>query len=326
MFVPEYTITGKILENIGTVEYGKAIVETTTILPNWQKQLEKERKVSLLYNTLSMEGIRVDINTIKRCVDGLSKNAPKELEGLNSALELLDEISEKGEFGEEDLIQTYKEMSAEAKRVTYRDIKIPQKPLPEEILAQMVELMDWYNSLDSMETHPILRAGILKAQIEQITPFKKHNQAIANYASLLSLKISGYDIKGYICLENFYTKSKAEHDKQISSIPQNDGDLTQWLEFYTEAFSNEVSNTKEKVLLLARDTKIAKVSGRAKLTPRQEKIVEYLQDYGILQNRSFATLFPNISEDSVLRDLKVLVKEGVVVKRGKTKNSRYELR
>jgi predicted HTH transcriptional regulator len=72
-------------------------------------------------------------------------------------------------------------------------------------------------------------------------------------------------------------------------------------------------------------TKIAKVSGHTKLSPRQQKIVEYMQDYGSLFNRDFSKIFPEVSEDSVLRDLKTLIAAHIIEKVGSTKSSRYEL-
>ena len=107
---------------------------------------------------------------------------------------------------------------------------------------------------------------------------------------------------------------------------EEEGDFTTWLEYFSEGMAAQVATTAEKAKLFAKDTKLAKASGRIYLTPRQERIVEYLQDYGILQNKQFPTLFPYISEDSVLRDLKKLIDSGIVVKRGSTKLSRYELR
>jgi len=51
-----------------------------------------------------------------------------------------------------------------------------------------------------------------------------------------------------------------------------------------------------------------------------------LQDYGMIQNKDFPNLFPNISEDTVLRELKKLLEKDLIVKKGKTKSSRYELK
>ena len=51
-----------------------------------------------------------------------------------------------------------------------------------------------------------------------------------------------------------------------------------------------------------------------------------MQDYGVLQNKDFSRIFPDISEDTVLRDLKSLIDAGIVQKTGSTKSSRYELK
>lgn len=59
------------------------------------------------------------------------------------------------------------------------------------------------------------------------------------------------------------------------------------------------------------------------LTERQVKLIEYITDVGYLQNKSFSTLFPDISEDSVLRDVQDLTKKNLIKKVGSTKSARY---
>ncbi len=59
------------------------------------------------------------------------------------------------------------------------------------------------------------------------------------------------------------------------------------------------------------------------LTERQVKIIEYIQEVGYLQNQAFLTLFTNVSEDTVLRDVQDLVKKGLINKVGSTKSARY---
>ena len=61
------------------------------------------------------------------------------------------------------------------------------------------------------------------------------------------------------------------------------------------------------------------------LTDRQIKIIEYLQDVGYLQNKLFQNVFPDISEDTVLRDLQELISKGLIRKVGSTKSARYEI-
>jgi len=330
MFLPKFTITNKTLKNIATIEHGKGVMESTTILPNWQKQIEKESKIKTVSAYLKTLHLNAQPDLIKKYIGGIENNAPKELANLVLCLNYangaemvqreLDEVSLKLFHhyifhGKSDL----DELSA------FRSRKLAESPLPEEILAQITELFDWYYSLYAKETHPIIVAGILKAQIENIQPFDSGNNIVADIAVKTILKNAGYGFNNYISLESRYIDTKKTYDQYLYSTVGNDPDYSLWLDYFTEEIAHEVLNTKEKILLLARDTKLAKASGRVKLTPRQEILIEHLQDYGILQNKDFSKLFPNVSEDSILRDLKTLVNQGIVAKTGSTKSSRYEL-
>lgn len=328
MFVPEYSITSEILKNISAIEYGRALVENTTILEHWGKQLEKESLTRTIATSLAMDGLLFDEETIKRCLDDLTKKSPQEIKNFKNTLEELQTISATSEIDETDIKQIHKtlanKVTVQTKQGRYRSTKIEDATKPEEILAEMVELVDWYNSLDAKETHPIIVAGILFAQMEKIKPFEDLNNSIAIVFAKLALTIGGYSFKNYLSYEDFFRRNQRMYELALNRVAQED--FTEWIEFYTDAVVREVSNLKEKIALLARDTKIAKASGRVELTDRQEKLVEYLQDYGLLRNSDFPKIFPDISEDSVLRDLKTLMEKGIVAKRGKTKSSRYELR
>lgn len=329
MYLPEYSITSKTLKSIANIEYCKAIIEASTILPHWQKQLEKEARIREITSTLQYLGINTSFEETKRFIDKIEPSTKKEVANFSECLDQITEISKNKDFEEDDFknlhITLSQDLLPQNKAGVYRSTRIENTTSPEEILAEMTELMDWYNSLDAYESHPIIKAGILKARLETIMPFEKTNFAIANLATLMSLKSNNYNIKDYICLGDFYNQLKFPYNNAIQSVYQNHMDLTRWLEFFTDGLSHELSNIKEKVTLLARDTKVAKASGRVKLSPRQERIIEHLQDYGILQNKDFPKLFPGVSEDSILRDLKALMNEGLIIKTGSTKSSRYEL-
>jgi Fic family protein len=207
----------------------------------------------------------------------------------------------------------------------YRNVKTEGTTDPEEILASTVELFDWYNSYDAKQAHPLISAAILKVELERIQPFENMNSATINILIKYALKISGYDFGGFICIEDYYKKTSDYYSRNVMTISADMSDLTEWIQYFCEGCANETSNLKEKIALLGKDTKIAKAAGQQRLTDRQERIVEYLQDFGMLQNKDFPRLFPDISEDTILRNLKDLVSKGIVKKSGSTKSSRYEL-
>src|SRR5205085_2564458 len=157
MYIPEYSISSKTLKNIANIEYGKAIIETSTILPHWQKQLEKEAQIRTISYSLQFLGLNTPYEAVKKFVDQLEKSTSTEIYNLNAALSEVDNISKSKDLDEEDfkLLHTIlsKDLLPNTKAGVYRSTKIKGATDPEEILAEMVELMDWYNSLDAQETH-----------------------------------------------------------------------------------------------------------------------------------------------------------------------------
>lgn len=329
MYIPEYSITPQILKNIANIEYGKAIVETTTILPNWQKHLEKEAFARTLTAELLNQNINPHTEQIKKYVDGLDKDMPHNIKALIECIKTSKEMGRNIDFDEDTLkvLHSIAGRGTVTKPLlgTYRSKKIPGTTDPEIILAEMVEFFDWYNTRDAKETHPVIVAAITKARLETIQPFEQLNSLVADLAAQISLAINSYSLSNYFSIEDRYSQTRTTYTQYLNTIKVAEPTLTLWIEYFTEELSHEIFNLKEKVTLLARDSKIAKATGRVKLSARQERLVEYLQDYGILQNKDFTRVFPDISEDSILRDLKALINMGIVVKEGSTKSSRYEL-
>jgi Fic family protein len=331
MYFPEYSITSKTLNNIAIIEYGKSVIENTTILPSWESQLKKDAVVRIVYGSLQLLGINTNQQLIKECVENIGQAPDRETLNIIKSVYLANDISKNRDFEEVDLKYIHKTLTdglvPKIKQGSYRGSKMAGKTKPEEILAQVVSLFDWYNSLDAKETHKIITAGIMKACLENIQPFEEMNSTTADLMTYVCLKTSGYGFRDLISIENYYRNTKADYRNSLDSVDQSDDqDLTEWLEYFTEALASEVSTVSQNVKLLAKDTKIAKATGRTKVSTRQERIIEYMQDYGILQNKDFSRIFPDISEDTVLRDLKSLIDKGIVQKIGSTKSSRYELK
>ncbi len=330
MFIPEYTITSSILKNVAGIEHNRSYIENVNILPNFLEKLEKEATLDYIHHSFKFFGEHIDPKLIKNQLDRLSKTTLPKIDNLQNGLLLARETAATYELEEKDLKSLHQTVSKKIipnrQLGKFRSNKLERKTDPQEILAEITELLDWFMSLDAMETNPIILAGIMKGQLETAHPFEHLNFIVSNLTSRTILHSRGYEIAKYFSPESFYNASKRSYEQNLLSIIEEEGDLTAWLEYFTEGISTQVATTAEKAKLYAKDTKLAKASGKIYLTPRQERIVEYLQDYGLLQNKQFPILFPKISEDSVLRDLKKLVNTGIVVKRGSTKLSRYELR
>ncbi len=329
MYTPEYTITPNILKSISNTEYNRSIIENVNILPNFEARLQKEAKAEFIVSSYKFVGENIDPKTTKTLVDGLTGKENPKVTNVLDAMDLVDSLAQTQELEEDDLKKLHRTLADNlipGRQVgKYRNRKIDRKTDPEEILAEISELIDWFNSLEAIDTNPIIISGIIKGQLETTYPFEFLNSFVSSLCSKMLLYSRGYDFTRYTNIEAYYNSSRRGYEQNLLSIIEEEGDFTTWLEYYTVGMDTQTATATEKVKLLVKDTKLAKVSGRIYLTKRQEKIVEYLQDFGMLQNKQFSRLFPHISEDSVLRDLKKLIDADIVVKNGSTKSSRYEL-
>jgi Fic family protein len=142
---------------------------------------------------------------------------------------------------------------------------------------------------------------------------------------MLVLFAEGYDIREFFSLEEHFDRNAADYYKALQSVAIHNGDVTNWLEYFSECLAIELTKIKEKIERISIDNKMKEKLGGTPvmLTDRQLKIIEYIQEVGYLENKVFANLFPDVSEDTALREVQDLVKKGIIVKRGKTKGVKY---
>jgi Fic family protein len=330
MFLPEFTITTKVLNNIAKMEYARAVVENTPVLQTWQNQLSKDTKTDAIFAGLQTEGINIGYDAVKKHIYGQhTSNLVTELVNFTESFDLACDLAVNKDLQEQDIKHLTKTLlnniTPRTRQNSYRSRSLPERAKPEEVLAEITEFVDWLNTKEAREEHPLIVAALTKFTILSISPIDQYNHWLSSILARLVLISRGYSFKNWINIEDCFYKDVDEIEALTTDIIVN-RDYTQVLEYISDQFVDRALDLSEKVRLLAKDTKIAKVSGRAKLTERQENIVAYLQDYGLIQNKDFPTLFPKISEDSVLRDLKALIDAGIIVKSGSTKSSRYELK
>ena len=169
-------------------------------------------------------------------------------------------------------------------------------------------------------------AALFHHRLVHIHPFLDGNGRVARAAAILLLFKEGYDVKKFFSLEEHYDRDPMGYYGALKTAES--GDLTIWLEYFTEGLALELSRIKEKVQNLSVDLKLKERMGgkQIALSPRQLRIMEYMQETGFIQNQTFGELFPMISEDTVLRDLQDLIKKEIIKKTGITKAAKYVMR
>jgi len=344
MFNPAYQITNQILNSIAKIEAAEEVIRHSPLLPLWEKQFKEDAIVRSAYHGTHIEGnmLRQDeakdvllgkdvlgrprdiqeIINYRKVIEFIDEEAHKKIDKITEQLirklhrNITDKILAPEQSGEYRLKQVVIRNSATGE-ITFKP------PAPMEVPFLMREFAYWINKEETGQLHPVLKAGIAHHELVRIHPFIDGNGRVARILATLILFLGGYDIRRFFSLEEYYDRDAVVYYENLGKATS--GNLTAWLEYFTYGASIEFNKTKEKILKLSKDVKLKEKIGGQQifLTDRQIKIIEYIQEIGYLQNKSFSTLFTDISEDSVLRDVQDLTKKGIIKKVGSTKSARY---
>lgn len=354
MYQPKFTITSKLLKDIGVIEGSKAIVESAALLPAWEAKFKEDAELRAVHYGTHVEGNELRLEEVKKVMEGKEVVARErdivEVINYRKVLEYLDKLIEsnggktnKDIYSEIILKEVHKltvkglvpegEVGQFRKvQVVLRDVltgEVVHRPAPAvEVPIQIEEFFEWINSVSSWDLNPILKAGIVHYAIVNMHPFTDGNGRVSRAMATLILLNEGYDIRKLFSLEEYYDKNVANYYYAIKTADQNpEHDLTQWLEYFAEGVAIEFSRVKDQVQHLSVDLKLkAAAGGQIFLNPRQIKIVEHIENVGYLSNAEFKNLLPMVSEDTVLRDLKDLMEKKILKKKGKTKAARYMMK
>lgn len=209
--------------------------------------------------------------------------------------------------------------------------EIAHRPPPAiEVPYLVSDFISWLNHPSSREIHPAIKAAISQYILVAIHPFIEGNGRVSRAYAILPLYVEGYDIRRLFSLEEYFDRNAESYYNTIQSTHELHADifkrdLTSWVEYYTQALAIELTRIKEKVQSLSRDIKLKQKLGgkQIPLSERQIKLVEFMQQFGGLRMPDAKELFPMISDDTIWRDLKKLIDERVVEKRGSTKGAYY---
>jgi len=349
MFTPRFTITNKILRNIGEMEAAKEVIENAPLVPYYEKQFKSEAIARTIHHGTHIEGNDLSLEQTREVLEGKEVVAHerdvREVINYRNVMKLLDELSAKrGGYDKGMLLDIHKETVTgivnkdkvgvfRKTQVVIKDEgsgEIILRPPPfVEVPYLIDDFFEWLNAKEAKEVHPIIRAGSAHYVLVTIHPFVEGNgRCVRAFANLILMR-ENYDIKRLFSLEEHfdndlaaYYEAFAKVDKLSKNIAARD--LTVWMEYFTKVVAVELTKVKDRVRKISIDTKLrGKIGEQVALTERQMKLIEYLSEVGSAPMQDLRGVLSMVSEDTILRDLNTLMSKGIVKKEGKTKASRY---
>jgi Fic family protein len=163
-------------------------------------------------------------------------------------------------------------------------------PPPGDVPALMRMLVAWLGAETGI--HLVLVAGIAQFQLVHVHPFVDGNGRTSRLLSTLCLYRAGYDFKRLFTLSDYYDRDRSR-------------------------FYKEVKTRGERAIrrdILAR---------KHRLNARQGRALEHLWEHGVLDIRTFESLYPKTSRRTLQRDLAGLETKGLIRQEGETNNLVY---
>lgn len=340
MYAPQFQISNKILQNIGAIEAARQVIENAPLLPYWEKKFQEEAAIRSVHFGTHIEGNELSLNQVERVLEGEQIVArERDVQEVINYRNVVNYIEEKqnAPIDEDTIFDLHKIVvhkilsPQDSGHYREKDVVIRNSitgevsfkpPHSIEVEWQMKDLVHFIQN--ERDIHPVLKTGIVHYEFVRIHPFLDGNGRVGRALSMLVLFREGYDVRKFFSIEEHFDRDPEAYYDSLQSVEKRNGELTVWLEYFTGCLAIELTKIKEKIEHISIDSTLKKkLGGPVMLTDRQLKIVEYMQQIGYLENKVFANLFPDVSEDTVLREVQDLVKKGIIVKKGRTKGVKY---
>ena len=344
MYQPNFIITNKILNHIAEIYASRELILNASLLPKWKVKLRKEAILKMAHHSTSIEGNRLTIDEVSKLLQGEDIAAwekdKKEVLGYVKVLEYIDDLGEKGvdKITEKIILKIHKlntqGILKDSEAGHYRKVQVAvvngsgrvtfQPPKTSQVPPLMKGFVAWLNSKNARELSPVLASGIAHYEFVRIHPFVDGNGRTARALATLILYLRGFDTKRFFALDDYYNEDRSRYYAALQTVDPETIDITQWLEYYTEGVAVSMGKVKQAILDLSLDRRLKEQKGQIYLNDRQMKVLKHLQTNAKVTISEIQKMF-DISRDTANRDLKLLLENELVRRRGKGKATYYEL-
>jgi Fic family protein len=361
MYQPNFRITNHLLTYISSIESAKALIDHAPLVPSWEAKFRDEAMMRSVHYGTHIEGNDLTREQAKQVLNVKNASNPQSVveqtgliarerdiqEVINyrnvmawidqqpskqaAALLKIDTLFTLHRLTMNRLIPPEQIAAFRQQQVIVRGARDGQvvfrPPVSVEVPYLLEDFFAWLESPAAQEMHPIFRAAITHYQLVFVHPFVEGNGRTARAFATLVLYVAGYDFKRFFALEEYFDSDVESYYQALLSVQQSgQADLSYWLEYFAYGLALEIEKVKQKVMKLSQDLKMQRELGQqVALSERQILLSELLQNQGQITSDDAQMILPNVSVDTILRDLKDLITKGVVEKKGVTKGVRYQL-
>lgn len=343
MFDPKFHYTHQAVNSLMTIENSKVIVDMLSLPVDVEKTLRETAKIKMAHYSTRIEGNPLNLEEASKAIvlrkDHSGARAEQEVRNYWEALSFLATSKKMKVAISESFIKRLHsiiELRGSGRRtkeseyrgsmppgvlfavydsVTGRPDYIP--PDASEVPALMNEYVSWINSNEAKTIPVPVKAAIATYQLLTIHPFEDGNGRTARALATYILSISGYDLKGFNSMEEYYVADLKGYYRNLQMglpISYYEGrnappDLVPWIDY----FLGIMEQAFRSVAHIARNQYEQHIDPRLKsLEPKEKKVLRLLlSSSGIITPKEIAEEF-QVKPRTITKWAEVWLEKGII--------------
>lgn len=321
---PRYRLIPEITALLVSIEGSREVINAISIPPEIENNIRRRSTLkSAVYsarvegNPLTMDELakssetqkKAEVMNLLKAMNYVNEKYARDIT-LNDILKM-HELSMKGLLAPDQLGRLRKNMEA---IFNSAGIAIYMPPPPRQIPALMNRLVKYINS--EREKFIPIKASLAHFSFEKIHPFLDGSGRVGRLVIQKILTQGGYGMKGLLSLEQYIEEHRSEYYRMLE---EPEKDATDYLLFMLTAIDETAKQAREVVLIKQQ------ADATDFLLPRRAEIFEIIRDHKLIQFDQIRRRFQNVNERTLRYDLKRLLDQGLIRKRGATRGVYYEV-
>ncbi|MEX1117792.1 MAG: Fic family protein [Terrimicrobiaceae bacterium] len=187
-----------------------------------------------------------------------------------------------------------------------------EAPSAERMEHEMVTFLDWFGG--GSEVDPVLKAGIAHFRFVTIHPFEDGNGRIGRAIADMALARADGTSERFYSMSAQIEAERKQYYEILEQLQKGGMDITLWLEWFLVCLRRAVDGAESNLAGILRKARLWEEINLEPVNERQRKVINRLLDgfEGKLSTSKYAKV-AKCSNDTALRDIKILLDRGILV-------------
>lgn len=188
-----------------------------------------------------------------------------------------------------------------------------EAPSAEKLDLEMNRFLEWFEAANGVD--PVIQSGVAHFWFVTIHPFEDGNGRIGRAMVDLALARADGTAERFYSMSSQMEAERKEYYLQLERGQRNGLDVTLWLEWFLGCLSRAIAKADETLSGVLQKARFWENVNLQPVNERQRTVINRLLDgfEGKLTSSKYAKL-AKCSEDTALRDIRVLMERGVLIK------------